>query len=388
MSNEGDNDSPRIGIAMIARNAEKLMPLALDPLKDHVDAIAIVLGGRSSDTTPELAEGYATLPVEEFDGPMDEDGRLLSFAMARNQSFDILRRAGIEYAMVVDTDDNWQGAENIKAVLGQIHRGNFPMCLFPYSYQGGRFYQPRIYRLDSGHWEGPCHNFWELNGGPRHALQTDMLTVHQERPEGHANDRRWQNISISEHWMAENGDDCRLLQHMAKDLLVDRAFDKARDALERYFKRYDEEDRQDPEEYYQALHTLAAIDIMEGHYAEALTGALTALTVRLHGQTWTLASEAALMMARSALNDQALLHLAEFAADQAIAVGKPRQNLHWHSEKLAGAIPLTLKARALIGLGNHREAMGVLDLVQMIDPNDEEAQRLQKDLARMLGELV
>jgi len=382
------DESPRIGIAMIARNAEDLMPLALDPLKEHVDAIAIVLGGESSDSTPELAEQYATLPVEPFNGPIDEDGRLLSFAMARNQSFDILRRAGVEYAMVVDTDDNWEGCTNLKTVLGQMHKGGFPMCLFPYTYQDGRFYQPRIYRVDSGQWEGPCHNFWELNGGPRHALQTDMLTVYQERPESHANDRRWQNIRISEHWMAENGDNCRLLQHMAKDLLVDREFDKARDALERYFTRYDEEQRQDPEEYYQALHTLAAIDIMAGHYAESLTGAFKALTVRQHGQSWALAAEAALMMARSGLSDRPLLQLAVFCADQAINVGKPRQNLHWHSDKLAGGIPLILKARALIGLGMHRDAMGTLDLAQMVDPNDEEAHKIQKELARMLGELA
>jgi tetratricopeptide (TPR) repeat protein len=364
------------------------MPKALDPLRDQVDEIAIVLGGVSSDSTPELAEKYATLPVEEFDGPIDEDGRLLSFAMARNQSFEILRRAGVEYAMVVDTDDNWSGTENVKTVLGQMHRGNFPMCLFPYSYQGGRFYQPRIYRVDSGQWDGPCHNYWEINGGPRHALQTDMLTVYQERPETLADDRRHQNIRISEHWMAKNGDNCRLLQHMAKDLLVDREFSKSRDALERYFTRYEEEDRQDPEEYYQALHTLAAIDIMEGHYAESLTGALRALSIRQHGQSWTLAAEAALMMARSCLNDKALLDLAVFASEQAISTGKPRQNLHWHSEKLAGGIPLILKARALIGLGRNREAMGILDLAQMVDPENEEPRKLQKDLARMLGELV
>ena len=52
---DNPKDKPRIGVAMIARNAEELIPTALDPLVEYVDEVAIVLGGVSSDGTPELA---------------------------------------------------------------------------------------------------------------------------------------------------------------------------------------------------------------------------------------------------------------------------------------------------------------------------------------------
>jgi hypothetical protein len=377
-----------VGVAMIARNAETLMPLALDPIQGHVDAIAIVLGGESSDKTAEMAEKYATLPVEPFSGPVDEQGRLMSFAAARNQSFDILRRAGMDYAFVVDTDDQWQGIEHLHTLVEQAAKGGFPMVMIPYSFDEGSFLQPRLYEIASGHWEGPCHNYWEMaNGRQRVALQSNLMHVRQERPEAQGKARREQNIAISEAWMTEHGDNCRLLLHMAKDLMVDREVDRALAALDRYFGVFGDDARQDPEELYNAHHAKAGALLIKERFNEALFSALNGLAVRPHAQTWTLASEAALWTAARAKEDRMMLKLAEFCANQALEVGKPRSNLHWHSERLSGAIPLMLKARALAGLGEFREARGALDLALLIEPENKDIEKFRRDLCRRLGEL-
>jgi hypothetical protein len=378
-------EKPTVGVAMIARNAEELMPLALDPINGHVDAIAIVLGGISSDGTAQLAEKYATLPVEEFAGDVDDQGRLLSFAQARNQSFDILRRAGIKYAFVVDTDDQWSGIENLRTVVDQMETANFPMAMFTYQYSDGTFVQPRIYRLDSGHWEGPCHNYWEMPAERRVGLQTDLMSIRQERPETLGRNRREQNILISETWMAEHGDDCRLLLHMAKDLLVDRGIDAALDALDRYFVQYEKDGRQDPEELYNAYHARAGALVIKERYDEALISALMALSVRPHAQSWALAAEAAIWLAKFSSEPRPLLKLSEFCANEATNTGKARQNLHWHSDRMHGVLPLFTRARALVGLGELRDALGTLDLALLIDPINEDLLALRRDLCRRLG---
>jgi tetratricopeptide (TPR) repeat protein len=372
---------------MIARNAAELIPTALDPFEGKVDEIAIVLGGISSDDTPAVAEQYATLPVEPFAGKVDEDGKLMHFGDARQQSFDILARAGCEYAVVVDTDDRWEDIHNLALTVEQLDKGNFGMVLFPYAFDGGTFLQPRIYRISSGYWDGPCHNFWEFHKGDGVGLKSDLMHLTQVRKPGDGKARRMQNIRISQEWMAENGDNCRLLLHMAKDLLVDRRIDESKDALTRYFVAYETDERQDPEELYNAYHTMATLLIQEEDFAGSLFNALKALAVRPHGQTWTLAAEAAGWMAHHAQTDRSIMSLALFCADQALAVGRPRSNLHWHSDKLTGPLPLFLKARALCGLGRLREARGALDQALLMEPDYHDAKLLLRDVSRQLGDL-
>jgi tetratricopeptide (TPR) repeat protein len=380
-------EQPIIGVAMIARNAAELIPTALDPLVDHVDEVAIVLGGVSKDETPELAEKYATLPVEPFSGKTDKDGRLMSFAEARNQSFDILRRAGVRYAWVVDTDDQWTGAEHARKVVNHMAEGNFSSAMFEYSFEGGSFIQPRIYDMTTGHWDGPCHNYWDYTVGSPVGMQTGLMSVEQVRLPGVASDRRQQNFRISDAWMSEHGDNCRLLLHMAKDAFVEKDYERARNALDRYFIAYEQDDHKDPEELYNAWYSKAGLSMIDEDWQGALFAALTSLTVRPHAQSWTLASEAAGWLSSQSRQDGPLLHLAAFCAQQALDIGKPRGNLHWHGDSLSGALPLFLKARALVGLGEYRRARGSLDLALLIQPDHKESTALRRDISRKLGEM-
>ncbi len=386
MTDNGGKHYP-IGVAMIARNATKLMPLALDPILEYVDDVAIVLGGISDDGTDEMARKYATLPVEWFNGKLAHDGSLMHFGDARQQSFNILMEVGHTHAFVVDTDDQWQGLENLQGILGHMVENGFPMTFFPYHYAGGMFMQPRLYRMNSGHWEGPCHNWWKMDGEPRVALQSKDLSIVQERPPGHGKRRRDQNIHISTEWMKENGDDPRLLLHLARDLQANDDFEQAFDVLERYFPAYEADERNDPEELYNAHHSRAALLLTQEKFAESMFSALRALTIRPHGQSWTLASDAAGWLGKHSQNPAPMLKLSEFCAQMSIDTGKPRGNLHWHSEKLAGALPLYLKARALAGLGEFRRARGMLDLALEIDPEHEDMTIFRNEISRKLGDL-
>ena len=102
-----------IGVAMIARNSAQIVHQALQPFAGVVDQIAIVLGGVSTDATRAVAEEY-TSNVAQYAGPMDEDGRLLDFGAARQQSFDAL---STDWAVVVDTDDCWTGVERLRELI-------------------------------------------------------------------------------------------------------------------------------------------------------------------------------------------------------------------------------------------------------------------------------
>lgn len=385
----------KTGIAMIAYNAEDLIPQTLDQFKGVVNEIAIVLGGKSHDNTRAVAEQYATQPVEDFKGPLlngmsppELNGRLAHFGQARQQSFDILERCGCEYALVVDTDDVWNGIDKLEQVIDRMAQGNFTMTMFPYFYEGGHFVQPRIYRIGAGHWEGPCHNYFEIAEKQRVALQTDLMSMRQERPANSGLIRRIQNIEISKMWMAENGDNCRLLQHMAKDLMVDHQYAEVEDCLNRYFVQYDLEGRQDPEEYYTALQTMAVVYLVTNRFKKSLQTAFDSLSVRNHSQSWVLAAEASSLLAKGSVNEVSLLELSLFCAEQALRIGKPRRNLHWHSDRITSGMPWLLKARALAGLGRARDALGALDIGLMVEPENEDMSRMRKDICRMLGELA
>jgi hypothetical protein len=81
------------------------------------------------------------------------------------------------------------------------------------------------------------------------------------------------------------------------------------------------------------------------------------------------------------------LELSLFCAEQALKIGKPRRNLHWHSDRITSGMPWALKSRALVGLGRMREALGALDNGLAIEPEHVEMVPMRREVCRMLGEL-
>jgi 2-polyprenyl-3-methyl-5-hydroxy-6-metoxy-1,4-benzoquinol methylase/glycosyltransferase involved in cell wall biosynthesis len=116
--------SPTIGLAIIARNAEKTLAACLDSIKDHVDQIVIVLGGPSDDATEEIARRY-TDEVYPFEWCDD-------FSAARNFSFAKLRT---DWAMWLDADDVFVGGERLRAVVNECAERGYGCVQLRYDYR-------------------------------------------------------------------------------------------------------------------------------------------------------------------------------------------------------------------------------------------------------------
>lgn len=152
-----------VSLCMIVKNEENQIENCLKSIRPFVDQIVIVDTG-SKDKTPEICRRYADT-FETFTACNDADGRITSFAKARQRSFDL---ASHEWAMWIDGDDEVQGAENLPGVVAeaQAKRGENPfLIMFPYEYAHDHHgnvtclhYRERLVTPSrSFKWQGPVH---------------------------------------------------------------------------------------------------------------------------------------------------------------------------------------------------------------------------------------
>lgn len=361
---------------MIARNGAGTMEKALEPFVGLVDEIAIVLGGMSTDDTPKVAQRLATLPVATSDGLLDDEGRLLDFASARQQSFDAL---STPWAVVVDVDDEWQGVERLPELVKDLHGQDFAMVQIPLSCKGGKFLQPRIYRRDSGAWHSPVHEYWRLNGDCK-VIKTDLIRVVQlNKP---SISRPGHNIAIAEKAIKQGNVNPRLFALLAKDYCDAERWRDALLTIAQYLAMTDGENQ---EELFEARYCQAAAHLRLGQYADAIRAGTNALSVKPYGHVWAVMSEAALLYATEA-KAQGLFELSVLYADKALNAGRSRTAL-WTCDRMVTVVPLQLKARALMALGRGREALTALDLGLVIEPQDEIVRHLRAELCAKMGVL-
>lgn len=365
-----------IGIAMIARNSAKTMERALEPFVGAVDEIAIVLGGTSADETPEITKRLATLPAQSYNGPLDDEGRLLDFAAARQQSFDAL---SAPWAVLVDTDDEWQRAEVLPQLITDLEKQDFAMVQIPVSCGGGEFLQPRIFRRDSGKWVSPVHEYWQLNNDCK-VIKTDWVRVVQNNKPSKT--RPEHNIAIAEVAIQNDFVEPRLLALLAKDYCDAERWQDALLTVAQYLAITSGENK---EELFEAHYCQAAAHLRLKQYPDALRAGSSALAVQPYGHAWTLKAEAALLWA---IEEQArgLYEMALLYADQALDTGRSRTAL-WTCKEMVTTIPLQLKARALMGLGRRQEALAAFDLGLAIDATNVTLLRLRSVLCAELGVL-
>lgn len=374
-----------VGVAMIARNGAELMPTALDPFAGKVDEIAIVLGGVSTDSTVEVAAGY-TDKVATYPGPLDPDGRLMHFGAARQQSFDLL---STDWAIVVDCDDNWTGVENLANVIQTAEDNGARVVYVPYELMNGdntsTFSQARIFRRDSGRWDGAIHETWTATGQLKPIATIDMsIKQIKQGPDG----RLEQNIAIIEAELESgNGNSKRLLAHLAQDYAVSGRLEEALEATDKYleFVEGDTEPRH-PDEYFYVAY-LRGVTLMHlGKFPEAMRAALIALSAGNFGRGWALFAEAAYHLSQRSPTPIPLSELVIFCADQALRRGKDRS---FFPADLAATTtaPAIIKAKALISQGRVSEALAAVDLALAIDPEEQEAKQMQNELAAALNRL-
>lgn len=352
---------------MIARNGAKTMRRALDPFKGQVDETVIVLGGKSTDSTPTIARRY-TDKVLPFTGPVSDDGRLLDFGAARQQSFDALNT---DWALVIDADDEWTGADHFKRILNEATAASAVMVTFPYHLEHVIFEQPRLYQRTAGHWVNPIHEYFDLNNKLARAARTDLMTVSQKRGQAASRKALERNVSIAEMWLEANEPNARILTMLIQDSSHDAG--RVLELCERYAAL---PNKGTGNERFNVLFLKALALLNLERHGEALTVAFEALGQKNYGQAWTLAAEAALQLGRA---NPVYHELAIMYADKALACGRPNATYPYDPKHIS-SVPLHIQARSLFALGRLDESRRALDLAMMIDPDNAEIKALHGKL--------
>ena len=360
---------------MIARNGADKMPAALDPFAGVADEIAIIFGGTSTDETQDVANQYATA-TGHYDGPLDDEGRLLDFGRARQQSFDLL---STDWAIVVDCDDVWHRTDIIKSLVSQAGEAKAQAVQVAYHLPKSFFHQPRIFAKDSGAWYWPVHEAYRLDGKRPHSIITSDVSLQSDTPPGPRQGRQAQNIAIAESWLTVHPDDAHTLIHLAQDYSIMHEWAKALGTLARYFEveTYEQDSR-----YLYGLYVKGVAEIQTGDYDSALQTGFKQVQIGNNAAGWSTVAQAAHILSEG---QGGMVDLAIMAADKALASGKVRMSGNAQHKAVYNIAPLTIKAHALMDKGQVSEALAATDLGLIIDPTNEDLQRLNRFICEKLN---
>lgn len=346
-----------LGIAMLARNCAADLPRALEPFLGQVDDVAILLGGRSTDNTAEVARHYGR--VDFYTGPLTDEGGLADFGMARQQNFDML---ATDYALMLDSDDIWAGVERLPEVKADAL--GYEAVLFPYDLgEGVRFLQSRLFRRDSGYWSSPVHEQWNYYSAPNtKTLTVNAMTVRQEK-RGDKLPAVWRNIRIAEARLNEVGFDYRLLSHLPHEYILTKQYRQAIEAAGAILERRDELKAElTPERIFQLYYTQAMAYLCLEEYEAGVGVIMNALSHANYGNGWTLLAELANLMG--------VYDLALYAADRALALGHPVDIIPIPYANIS-SVPYFIKAKALEQMDRKMEAITAANLGLALKPEPE-----------------
>lgn len=349
-----------LGLAMLARNNEQDIPRVLAPFQHKIDQIAIVLGGQSSDNTSHVARQYAD-SVVEYDGPLDEFGGLLDFAHARQQSFDLL---STDYALVIDTDDDWSGVEYLAEVMRDVTDGCYDRVLFPQNLGENKALQARLFKRKAGRWESQIHEHFVFHTDPIRQLAINSMWIRQAKDRTGKLDSVRRNIRIAEYHLKTRFD-LRIMYHVCREYILVEQYEKAVDFANAILNNLSLDTRGEitPDKLFyvywnkgMALYCLDRID-------EAIAAALMALKYGQNvGDGWTMLAELSYQLG---VNDLVL-----FAADKALALGNPIDTVPT-SHGNVSYVPYLLKARVLSVTNRKHEALAAVNLGLKLGGGDE-----------------
>jgi tetratricopeptide (TPR) repeat protein len=355
---------PTLGLAMIVRNGAGTMRLALNPLLDYVNEISIVLGGWSEDNTADIASEYAN-HLDQYTGLLHPDGYLMDFSEARNQAIAAL---GTDWVIVVDADDQWQGAENIPDLIEMAGQNGAAMIAVPYGMLASKFYQARFFRIGSGEYRGPVHEAWHLRDTSTGQAKTEMVSVTQVRNAAWNEPRVRQNIAIGERHLAEVGEEPRTLSNLMQDYSALEEWRQVIGLGIRYLAAYKQrEDYDKPDQLFYVHFMVGLASLFINHYRQAFDAALQAINTRNYGQGWVLLAEAAHQMSFAAAEPDGLNRLAIMAADEALAIGQQTTVVPLVADHVQ-VLPWHVKGKALHELGRHKESLTAVEMGLRLDP--------------------
>lgn len=267
--------TPKVGLAIIARDKADIIERALESTKAVFDFYALQDTGSTDDTIKVFTDwctknkkpylvGLGHLEGEGGEGKVypfvEVDGKkvLADFAAARNDSFEILRaqtHVKLDYAFWIDTDDVLINAEQIPELAAFCRKNNIHQAILEYNYARSTelrvVSQERERLLDlskSGVWVNPVHEHYNFNAAvagilPQQLKQAgfNILVQHERSNEDSATTNR-RNHLIMQRLLDQTGLEGfpdEMLGHMAYDHWEHREFDKSIPLYEELLKRYD-----------------------------------------------------------------------------------------------------------------------------------------------------
>lgn len=376
---------PTVGIAMIVRNAEGIMERALMPFIGQVDEIAIILGGKSTDRTAEIARRYTPL-VAEFEGNLSDDGLLLDFAAARQQAADML---STDWMLSVDADDIWQRGQNLSKVIAVAESHNAGMVFIPYYIKlsdgsSSQFTHSRLFRRNTGRWVGPIHETWIPDNGYQ-AIGNDLMSITQDKSQDATQRQLNHNLVVLEKSLSEEYDH-RLQAHLVQDYAATNQSEKALIAAAKYLEM-DIPDKRNDDQFYYVCYIKSVLLYKQQDYFEAIKSALMALSVANYGRAWTLLAACAAEMSNTVKSPEGLCEFANLMASQALTKGKDRAMTPANLNDTL-ILPHIIKAKTFKKLNRPKDALASVDSVLMLQPDNAEMKKLQTELCNKLQRMI
>lgn len=160
---------PTIGVTMIVKNEEAMLPRCLETVK-KADAIYIADTG-STDSTVKIAKKYTDKIFTDYKW---ED----SFCKARNL---VLSRASTEFILVIDADEMLvTPMSKVREIVDKADKEGYDFVSIKVTAEGrsSTMHFPRIHKnIPEIKWYGAAHNYLANSTGKKKELVTDEIEI-------------------------------------------------------------------------------------------------------------------------------------------------------------------------------------------------------------------
>lgn len=392
-------NNPTIALTMIAKDKESIIGRALDSTKGVFDFYVLQDTG-SSDKTVEVFEAWCKANNKKFKTSKKYVGKdyravevngkqvLGEFNKPRQESFEMARELGADYAFWLDTDDVIAGAEHIPGIVSQMARNNVGIAIMKYNYAPIKgnlspVMQERERIIDlkiSGRWKNWVHENYQIDGQTG-IVRVQEVTIQHLRTGFESAETGRRNNMIMQAQIKEEG-----IEAFDDNMLNNLAFD-----------HWEHREFEESIKYYQLL-----LDRPTPKATEHLYHILIKMTVAFQGLAQL---EQALVFANRALKINDVLpdsylmlaeiyssignhKLAEEFADKVLRIGKPETTAPIN-EMDYSIVPLRIKMVSAVTRGDFAGAMGLIEQMIALMPSGQfEKERLDMEKNLVINDAV